>query len=278
MPTVQYPFDTTGLSPANRIVDEPHTLTEINSSTYRIIIPEFAPFYLDNFQLKHVSLTGVVTPLIADVDYYLCLPYIGATRSIGKFVYGGATLVNRYVNGHISVTYQTLGGTWTADCLFVLERLADMMYNPKITSWDVVTNVQEIFPPINHDQQFDYVYGQQELIEAINQLAVAILQGPDAGNSIIQHIFATNNPHIVTAAQVGLGSVVNYPVATDQECTNKELLDKYVTLRQVIQFLSSSAESAALYSQLVATQQQNALLSARLTALEEQVDQLINNP
>lgn len=278
MPTVQYPFDTTGLSPANRIVDEPHTLTEINSSTYRIIIPEFAPFYLDNFQLKHVSLTGVVTPLIADVDYYLCLPYIGATRSIGKFVYGGATLVNSYVNGHISVTYQTLGGTWTADRLYVLERLADMMYNPKITSWDVVTNIQEIFPPINHDQQFDYVYGQQELIEAINQLAVAILQGPDAGNSIIQHIFATNNPHVVTAAQVGLGSVVNYSVATDQECTNKELLDKYVTLRQVIQFLSSSAESAALYSQLVATQQQNALLSARLTALEEQVDQLINNP
>ena len=43
-----YDFDPTGSLPANLVVDELHTITEINVNTYNIIIPEFAPFYTNN--------------------------------------------------------------------------------------------------------------------------------------------------------------------------------------------------------------------------------------
>ena len=39
-----YDFDPTGSSPANLIVDELHTITEINDNTYNIMMPEFSPF------------------------------------------------------------------------------------------------------------------------------------------------------------------------------------------------------------------------------------------
>ena len=47
------PFDPTGLASTNYVEDEVHTLTEINDATYRLIVPTFAPFYLDNFKFVH---------------------------------------------------------------------------------------------------------------------------------------------------------------------------------------------------------------------------------
>lgn len=237
MPSVTYPFDTTGLSPANLIVDEIHTLTEINDTTYRIIIPEFAPFYLDNFILKHVDALGNVNPLTEGLDYHLCLPYIGATRSIGKMLYGGISITTLFVNGTIKITYQTLGGEWTADANFVLARLADMVYNPRITVWDIVTNKPNQFPPINHNLNMDYVFGHQDLITGITDLADIIANAPSQSNSLVTHLLDDANPHEVTKAQVGLGNLSNLPLATDQDIADRLPLNKYVTLKQVLDLI-----------------------------------------
>lgn len=172
--TVSYPFDTTGLSAANLVANEPHTLTEINASTYRILIPEFAPFYLDNLKLTHVAVNGALTVLVPDVDYYVSLPFVGASRSIGKMVYGGLSINSRLIDGHIKVDYQALGGDWVADAQFVRERLAEMIYNPKTTIWDIVTNKTNEFPPINHDLNMDQTMGLDSLVAGMNSLVTAI--------------------------------------------------------------------------------------------------------
>src|SRR5574343_1327482 len=131
MSGVSYPFDQTGLSPANLVVDEIHTLTEINDVTYRIIIPEFSPFYLDNLVVRHTDSTGVTRDLIQDVEYVPCLLYVGATRSIAKVVYGGLSINTELLNGVIKITYQTMGGDFCADANYVLERIASSNYNPR---------------------------------------------------------------------------------------------------------------------------------------------------
>lgn len=173
-----YVLDITGTLLANKIVDEPHTLTEINSTTYDILVPDFAPFYLDNLALKHVADNGTVTPLSQGIHYNVCLPYAAATRSIGKPIYGGLSINDKPLNGHIQVTYQTLGGDWTADKAFVLTRLYESIHNPRTAYWDTITNIQDLFPPINHNQNFDYVFGHQELIDAVNDLIAAVQARP----------------------------------------------------------------------------------------------------
>lgn len=220
-----YPLDLTGLSIGNLIPNEVYTLTEVNAAPYRIIIPSSAPFYVDNFALVHYDSVGVQTLLVQDVDYYLCLPYIGATRSIGKMIYGGIAINNDLLSGTVKVTYQTLGGDWVANADFVRERLIELIYNPKITIWDIVTDKPNQFPPTNHQQALDTVYGQQMLIDAINSLASQIGSGSGSG--------------LISKELIGLGNVVNLPLATQQEIDDLVLVDKYITLKQVIPLIKT---------------------------------------
>ncbi len=237
MPT-SYPLDTTGLSPGNLVSNEIHTLTEVNSAPYRILIPTFAPFYLDNFVLVHEDTTGTLTTLIEGSDYIQCLPYIGASRSTGKMLYGGITISNSIYNGTIRITYQTVGGDWIADSNYVRERLVEMAYNPRLTLWDVVTNKPNQFPPTQHGQPSDTVYGQQELINSINSLADTIVaQAAAPSNNAMSaalHPLRTDNPHNTTATQVGLGDVENLPIADMTEVLAHTAVRKYITLDQVL--------------------------------------------
>lgn len=232
------PFDPTGLASTNFVEDEVHTLTEINDSTYRLIVPTFAPFYLDNFNFVHRDSSGVITPLIEDVDYSFCLPYIGATRSIGKILYGGLSINRTFLNGTIEISYQSLGGDWCADAQYVLDRIAGKVYNPRTTVWDVVTNKINQFPPINHDQNLDYVFGHQTLVDSINTVADKIVESQQQPH-FVSHLLDSSNPHQTTKSQVGLDKVENLPVATQQEIDDKTSVHKYVTLGQVLQLIQS---------------------------------------
>lgn len=232
------PFDPTGLASTNFVEDEVHTLTEINDSTYRLIVPTFAPFYLDNFNFVHRDSSGVITPLIEDVDYSFCLPYIGATRSIGKILYGGLSINRTFLNGTIEISYQSLGGDWCANAQYVLDRIAEKVYNPRTTVWDVVTNKTNQFPPINHDQNLDYVFGHQTLVDSINTVADKIVESQQQPH-FVSHLLDSSNPHQTTKSQVGLDKVENLPVATQQEVDDKTSVHKYVTLGQVLQLIQS---------------------------------------
>jgi len=238
MPNVSYPFDTTGLLASNLIAGEAHTLTEINANTYRILIPEFAPFYLDNFVLEHVDQLGAITTLQEGIHYILCLPYIGAVRSTGKMIYGGVSITDLIVNGTVRVTYQTIGGDWTADASYVLNALAEQVYNPRTTVWDVVTNKPNQFPPTVHNQHMDNVFGHQVLIDAIDGLADTIVtSSQSAAPSLVSHLLDDQNPHFVTPAQLGLGNIENLPLASDAEVMARAHVDKYITLRQLLLLL-----------------------------------------
>ena len=50
-----------------------------------------------------------------------------------------------------------------------------------------------------------------------------------SGDKVVQHISDENNPHRVNKAQVGLGSVMDYPVATMEQALEGTAGDKYVT-------------------------------------------------
>lgn len=174
-PTVIYPLDLTGVSPNNLIQNELHSVNESKYSSYYFIVPNFSPFYVDNF--KATITTGTVTrDLIEDVDFSFALSYVTGTRTTGKAMYGAITLHNLNLNGIISIDYQTIGGDQIADRLQVLTVLADRAYNPRTTIWDILTNTPTAFPPVPHYNDYENFYGQEQLVQALGEIRDAILQ------------------------------------------------------------------------------------------------------
>lgn len=233
-----YNLDITGIDPNNLVVNEVHMVTEINSATYDLIIPKFGPFYLPNFNLEHLAEDGSVRPLYENTDYVLVLPFVGGIRSLGQVIYGGISISTLFATGALRVTYQTLGGSWTADSSYVLEYLANRVYNPRVTTWDLVTNVQQVFPPIAHNNDFNNFYGQEQLIESINQITAAIVAEAGIKAGLWNHIADNANPHNLHKEQLGLGYVENLALTDINDVFAENPTNTYVTLAQVITLIN----------------------------------------
>jgi hypothetical protein len=171
---------------------------------------------------------STVKLLVEGVDYFLVLPYEAATRSIGIPVYGGISLNNSLTNGIISLDYQTIGGDWVSDRDQSLTVIYEKMYNPRTTYWDVVTSKPYEFPPINHDLEIKDTFGQDELIQAVNNIAESLLDGSKS-LTIVTHISDLENPHNVTKEQLGIGNVENCGVATSTEVSEGTSTNTLVT-------------------------------------------------
>lgn len=223
-----YPLDTTGLSPANLISNEDHTLTSANSSTYHFVVPEFAPFYREGFIISHrpVGSSGF-TVLTPGVDYNFAFPYVGATLQTGKPIYGAISFINLLLEGTVRLTYQTVGGEYTLDETNLIEITANIVYNPRITTWEQVSGAPAHFPPVTHAWTPQDLVGQQDLLTKLDQIRDAILNPASGG--LLSHIGDYGNPHRVNKHQVGLGSVMNFPIATIAECVAGLATDRYVT-------------------------------------------------
>lgn len=239
MTIVTYAFDPTGRDAANLVVDELHTITEVNAAPYRIIIPTFAPFYSYNLKLEHIDIQGNVRELIEGVDFYLALPYVDATRVTGKTVYGGLPIVNSFADGALRFQYQTVGGPWCADVDYVYARLIEAIYNPRTTWWDQLTNVQDNFPPIAHDHGIDDLYQVDVLFQTLNSIRDAILASPTTvPGEIVAHML-NKSIHPQTPEDLGLGPIATMELATDEEVVGHQHLDKVVTLRQILLLLNT---------------------------------------
>ena len=241
MPEVQYPFDPTGSAATNLVTGELRTLTEVNAAPYRILIPSHAPFYLNNLLLEHINEQGIATPMTEGVDYYPVLPYMAASRSIGQPIYGGLSIISTLPQGIMRVQYQTLGGTWTADADYVYEQLLSSVYNNRTTWWDRLTNVQDLFPPMDHEHVADDIEGHQALLAKLDTIREAILNQPTTVPDLLlkfqAHIAEEGNVHKLHKNDIDLGHVENLPFATDQEVLELKEENRYISLRQVVLLL-----------------------------------------
>lgn len=224
-----YPFDGSGTVSTNLVQNEIHTLTVINYRDYHYLIPDFAPFYAESLVLEFRA--GPADPFVAlteGIDYYPALQFIGASRATGKPVYGAISFNNLSLTGQVRIGYQTVGGEWTLDVPKLTELTANIIYNPRTTTWENVINPPNHFPPVAHSWELDDMVGQQEVLSALHDIEQAIL-GRSSEASLLNHITNYNNPHRVTKVQVGLGRVQNYAPATIAECIAAQSSQLYVT-------------------------------------------------
>lgn len=256
MQTVTYPLDMSGNNPANLIQNELHTVSESHFKDYFFIVPEFAPFYVDNFSLS-ISINGNITPLQEDVDYSFALQYVTGTRVSGKAMYGAVTLHNLNLNGILLMNYQTIGGDQIADRLLVLTTLADKAYNPRTTIWDILTNVPNSLPPSPHYQDYDQFLGQEELVTKLGEIRDAILTNSSLTQQEIQSFFQLLNSGTLTSYVSKSGDTMNGPLTLagnpldPLHAATKQYVDGLLENNsQLTQLLSSYAQTSYVNQQL----------------------------
>jgi hypothetical protein len=261
-----YSLDLTGTATSNKVILEQHVTTIFNNRDYYFIVPTFAPFFVDGLHVFH-TINGTTTELIKGADFNEVVPFIGASRSIGKSVYGAISINNLKKNGIITVTYQTLGGPYCVDENFVLNQLAELGYNPRLISWEHIAQLPEKFPPVPHQWDLIDMVGEQEIVDALHAIEEAIASTP-SNEQLANHITNMDNPHDVTRAQVGLSLLQNLSIASGSEITtvmeapssatdlseiitDPPLLNRYLTLNNLLfirQFIGTNGGGGVTYT------------------------------
>ena len=230
--TYTYPFDVSGKSTANRIEREVHTVQFGGDKA--CVFPDASPFFKESVTVYNAQ-TG--DELVLDKDYVFGHYFAAATESIGRPVYGSIVIVNQSVSKLISVTYQTLGGRWGVSEKGLTGELANTLYNPAIRNWEEIEGLPEAFPPISHDQNIGDFVGSDKLLDGLRAIADAIVQNAEGVTS--GHMVDYNNPHHVTAAQVGLGNVPNIGIASQTEAEQAESNSVLMTPLRTLQTINA---------------------------------------
>lgn len=240
--TVTFPLDLSGIAPTNLIDLELHSVNEAQFRDYYFIVPQLAPFYVDNFQLSLVNGQDTVQ-LTEDVDYSFVLPYVTGTRHTGKQMYGAVTLHNPTMNGILRLKYQTVGGDQVADRLTVLSTLADKAYNPRTTIWDILTNVPNAFPPVPHYQDYDDFKGQEAVVQKLAEVRDAILANSSLTSEKIQIFLDEFNQGQSDVYVRKSGDVITGPLelalqpTSSLHAANKQYVDENTVTSNALNFL-----------------------------------------
>lgn len=195
MATVSYPYDPTGLSPANKVDGETQVLSQVNTDPYRYFIPNFAPFCKQGFVAVGRNALGAQVPMTFGIDYIFSSKYIGASRATGVMWFGAVSVINKNIQGPVTLTYQTLGGQYAADRNYVIQTIAQNNYNPRRIAWDQVTNAPTTFPPSPHTEDIADMKGMGDLIDALNRIEIAVANQNPALDQLRAHMLDHNDPH-----------------------------------------------------------------------------------
>lgn len=241
------PFDPTGAAPTNKVVNEQQVITAVNFRDYHYVIPNLAPFFSDTVVMTAKNPDGSNHPLTEGVDYYFSHCFISASRACAKPVYGSIEFLFSDFAGVLNLTYQSIGGNWTLDAATIAEILANSLTNPRTTAWEQIVELPVAFPVIDHEWDLVDMVGASEVVTALDEIRDAIGAGGQSG--LAAHIADKTNPHDVTAAQVGLGNVQNYPIATTAQAQGGTNATTYMTpllVAQAIQALGQTNLNAHL--------------------------------
>lgn len=231
-----YPFDPTGKLASNLIPAEMQILTAQNYRDYHLIVPNAAPYFVNSLVITFKDTQGNVRTLTEGVDYVCTHMFHDASLACAAPIAGSISFYNTLLAGQIQLKYQTLGGIWTLDADAIAKILADRLHNPRITTWEQVTEQPVTFPVIDHEWNLVDLVGMSEVVTAINEIADMLRQTGSTG--LAAHLADFNNPHRTTAAQVNLGNVPNFAKATTADAQAGVRDDLFMTPAMVAAAIS----------------------------------------
>lgn len=256
-PQIVYPLDLTGTASSNLITGEVHDLSGLPATQNRAFVLNYGPFFTDGLVVTNLA-TG--QPLKAASigstggQYVATQLFVDATLRTGKDICAVIVITDLTLPAglQVSVTAQMLGGDYSASVDAIQQLINGLSLGSQPVAWAGILGKPVLFPPAPHLHDLGDVYGFEYMVAALERIVQAIYIGDTAQlNAIYQYIdhevagLQTNistvaqnltihesnysNPHQVTATQVGLGNVQNYPLATTAQAQAGAVTTAYMT-------------------------------------------------
>ena len=148
--TAYYAYDPTGSLPANKVVNEIHTLVTPNTAEEGLsIIPQSGPFHSNSMVVRPIINGTAGAPLVEGHDYFLCFQVTSAL-AVGLVLYAGIVFTDRTRTGNVQLSYQTIGGSFVNSqnitLLEAVKRYADLRF----VYYDQLVNIPTAFSPAPH--------------------------------------------------------------------------------------------------------------------------------
>lgn len=267
-----YPIDYRGILSTNLISREAVDLSSQTDQKFRIFSPLFSPYFK-----KNIAITDVVTGLVLLPGQYRCYQLAATPSSIagaGNDMYSVVVIGDPEVSDYLTVTYQTVGGGYTTGYEAIVSMVNNLLQNLQAdntqpVNWEAINNLPEGFPQNLHLHSLGDTVGWEYMSSQLEQLRMAIILGDHVTKSVVLgyldqaiasataahlntlgsgtpfalHVNDTNNPHNVTAAQLNLDLVQNYPVATDEETFAGVANNRYLTVAKMTSAIRNRVNS-----------------------------------
>lgn len=177
MPTpIIYTFDSTGLLPDNKIINESHNITDIGPTSAFLFVPDAAPFYGDSVSI----VTSEGNTLRENEDYVLTHYWTQASSdiAIGLPIYGSVTMLNTNPIGVYRINYQTIGGEYVVNqANAIVDGLLATALEFSTIDW---STIPVSFPPTPHSLNTNAVNHYPLICETVMNLANAVKNKPDS--------------------------------------------------------------------------------------------------
>lgn len=245
-PVLHLPLDLSGLAATNKVVAELHPIAATGT---RAVVTTRGPFYTRGLVVRNKN-TGL--PLVPDVDYRPVHMFLEASLRSTMEVCSVVLILPACTATQIEIDYQAIGGEYSASISSIEQMLEGLDLDNRTVYWGDLIGAPEYFHPTAHLHDIGDVYGFEYLVAALEGVRRAILLGDQASfdemrryidlqdtalralinggqSQIDDHINNRNNPHQTTKAQLDLGSVQNYAVASQAQAQAASANNLYLT-------------------------------------------------
>lgn len=243
---LKYPEDPTGVNPNNLVINEPH---DLGSARNRAFVPNYGSYFTESMIVTEAATGRVLTK---GVHYIAAQLQQDATLAMDKEICAVVVITDDSVRDSLLFTYQVVGGVFSTSVGALKKLIEALDLDERTVEWGGLIGIPSAFPPSPHLHDIGDVYGFEYLVEALEALRNAILIGDEAAHDELRqfinyqdginvaaiaelrvdfedHESNIDNPHGVTKEQLGLGSVLNYGVATQVEAQSGAANDRYMT-------------------------------------------------
>ncbi|WP_257291940.1 FG-GAP repeat protein [Endozoicomonas sp. ONNA1] len=162
-----YGLDLTGRSSDNYIV-ESHNSKE----TLGILVPHYYPFYQTNLLVQDEQSKAVLKP---GVDYELRALHEPLTTQTGQGVYTLIVLKKPEDHPDITLSYQTVGGSYAKGNAAILRFLLDLLEQRNKVEWNDILYKPSGYVPQSHTHIAQDIEFKQEVLDALDAIEDAII-------------------------------------------------------------------------------------------------------
>jgi len=166
---IRLELDITGTNIDNRVINEPHTLSNRPS---RAISPNLGPFFAESVRVMDGSVA-----LDRGRDYQIVELHQEATLLYGKEISSVILILNQNVSSNVLITYQALGGHYSLSNEPIARLYEAVISDNRPVDWTNLLNKPTEFNPTIHRHLLDDVYGFEPIVDQLERIKRAITLG-----------------------------------------------------------------------------------------------------